>query len=269
MKKMTDEYLSSKHKPRGWMPSFFTACVIMDKMVEGLNELVNKTICSMAFPKVLYNQRINFVRESYIVYKEIGKQLNKKNHTDQAARDLHNKLAGELKAAFVSLCPTMLRNINLNYSEYYLDALDAGFDIPSNDEVLKEEIISILKSHNGHLSKSMQGMITTVIETLVQDDKSINLYAKNSDEKCKNILKFVTPLQPILSKQNDAVLLPELTKVIDRAVDVMPPVSCNMKHNTSQPNRTNDFMISSPTELTNDKQIKDNIQFKHSMALAM
>jgi hypothetical protein len=239
-KKLSVNYLAQDNSSKRKF-LFFRSASNDITIVNELFGIVHKVTFTMCFPFISHVSKISFLKNLATIHKKLLNLVNMSNANNNIINFYKNFTAVLKNTCYIlfsgSFChPDM---INLYYISYYLDCAESGFDCPKNNEILKEEVLGLLKQYIDY-QKSWMGvnLVKLVFDTIIQDEKSINLYTESNDGRFINILKFLNPLRLILAKFNDKRLFPEITMVMHRALEIINP---DMKSNTASGLSSMDF----------------------------
>jgi hypothetical protein len=200
-----------------------------------ISDLVYSVRSAMTFPMITYSQKIDFLSDNYAVYSKLMNYLIKKSQKgikiNKSTFQLFTKLSETLKLFVMSLSQKSfgsISSVKIYYFPYYLDSLAVGMDCATNTSILKEELIQSLYRHLKFYSYgAIAQLINSLIDTIKEDQKSINLYAVSDDEKFANILRFVNPLRLKLIERDDKILLPDLQCIMNKALEITLVNECN------------------------------------------
>ena len=111
--------------------------------------------------------------------------------------------------------------INLNYLNYYLDALSSGLEFPSNYDILKNEITTILCNYVACNDQyPIIQLIKPFMESINNADHGINKHAKCLTEKFNNLATFIKLFQVIPALQKHA-LSGRINNVLSRTQQIV------------------------------------------------
>lgn len=263
-KKIANQYMKSQSASTKLSSSFFRSTKQMETVADELYELIVKAEFNIGFPKLSHQNQIDFLEKLRKLYltlmTETLLQLERKKHLDDEFVAFSKKFKTTLKSTLSSLYHGYFKSmdeVNLNYLTYYLDALSNGMASPTNYDCFRNEIIVLLRQYiNKYPHGLLFPLVNAVFNTVYQDNKSINLYATNMGERFLNILKFINPLRHSLINDKDNSLLPQLTEIMDKALDVTRPNQHRTHHAQALSRKTVDIIDFRLAELDDETATK-------------
>jgi hypothetical protein len=212
---LAGDYLESKKDEANSVASFFKPCG-ENKIAELLLMITN--------PKINFSintliDKITFLEKVSAIYYMLKTQLNKTKSPKQDFLEFWSGFTNNLKSMLYSVFSSEFgssNEINLNYLKYYITALSSGNGLPTNYDILKNELINTLCDHIIN-NKTALKLIKPFINSINNDDKGINKHAMNPTEKFNNMIKFTELFQDMISKSHSDLSM-KLNSVLCRAL---------------------------------------------------
>ncbi|MEO8964707.1 MAG: hypothetical protein ABI370_08550 [Gammaproteobacteria bacterium] len=218
--KVAENYLSSKAKLKKSVFSFFKPRFVEEDIANSLLELISKISFSMGFPNIAFSKKIAFLEGCTEIYSTLKKSLHKTSKRKNQDSDLVEFEIGYvriLKRVSYSLLSGQFENsdeINPNYLDYYIASIFSGLGCPTNEEILKKEILTVLHDHS---TRYPNNIVMLFSESIKHDNKGINQYAENRHEKLRNLLAVIKLFQTTLIERKEYALVAKINSVLDRA----------------------------------------------------
>jgi hypothetical protein len=222
LKKLSNEYLQSICK-KNLLFSIFKTKSSAEKIVDSILLLVNKAEFILNSIYSTPSTNLDFLYHCREVHVQLTDYFIHATNVDASFIKMSDQFNHQLKImvqAALSGEISSIDNVNLNYLDYYLDAVSVGLDCPTNYSILKEQALNLLYFYMYKNEKvDTPSLAASLFESIQCDDRGINQHAKDDNQRFYNIVNLLNLLQYTLILKNDQGFLSKITSILNNALE--------------------------------------------------